>query len=137
MTTEDTSLPWYKDGLRFKCTECGKCCTGGPGFVWVELDEMQAMAKQLNISLDLFKRKYTRVREQRYALVEKKSHDCIFLEGKKCQVYQARPKQCRTYPWWKENLQTPESWKSAAEACEGISDTAPLVPLSDIVQFLK
>ena len=98
---------------------------------------MLAMAKQLNISLDLFKRKYTRVREQRYALVEKKSHDCIFLEGKKCKVYQARPKQCRTYPWWKENLQTPESWKVAAEACEGISDTAPLVPLSDIVQFLK
>lgn len=137
MTTPDSSLPWYKDGLRFQCTECGKCCTGSPGFVWVTVEEMASIAKLLNISIELFKIKYTRMRNNRYALIEKKSQNnaCIFLEGKKCQIYQARPKQCRTFPWWDENLKSEESWKQAATACEGINDGAPVVPLSDIVQF--
>src|SRR6266446_1822930 len=85
-------LPWYKDGLRFKCTECGKCCTGAPGFVWVIEDEMQAMADLLHITMSEFKRKYTRQKNNRYALVEKKTEEkpCIFLKEKKCMVYQAR-----------------------------------------------
>lgn len=138
MTSQDSLLPWYKDGLRFTCTECGKCCTGAPGFVWVTVKEMEAIANHLNMPLDLFKRKYVRMRNNRYSLIEKKSqnNDCIFLEGKKCQIYQVRPKQCRTFPWWKENLNSEESWKLAALECEGINDQAPLVPLSEIVQLL-
>lgn len=142
--TEDansSSLPWYKDGLRFKCTECGKCCTGTSGFVWVSEEEMVAMAATLNLSLDLFKRKYIRRRENRYALVEKKAgngdFDCIFLKDKKCQVYQSRPLQCRTYPWWPENLSKEESWKRTAQECEGINDEAPLIPYSQIVQLFQ
>lgn len=136
------TLPWYKEGLRFKCTECGKCCTGSAGFVWVSEEEMIAMAASLQISLDLFKRKYVRRRDNRYALVEKKTQNkdefaCIFLNGKKCDVYQNRPKQCRTYPWWQENLNTEKSWQLAAEACEGINENAPLVPYSDIIQLVK
>ncbi len=134
MSSQDSSLPWYKNGLRFKCTECGKCCTGAPGFVWLTLEEMEAIAKHLDITLDLFKRKYVRMRNNRYSLIEKKSKNnaCVFLEENKCQIYQARPKQCRTFPWWKENLNTEESWKLAAIDCEGINDQAPLVPLSEI-----
>lgn len=148
MTDQDSNndsnisqLPWYKDGLRFKCTECGKCCTGISGFVWVTEEEIRAIAAVLDVPLDLFKRKYIRNRDNRYALVEKKSkngeYDCIFLNDKKCQVYEARPNQCRTFPWWKENLTTEESWKLAAKDCEGIHDEAPLVPYSQIVQLLR
>ena len=99
-----SSLPWFKEGLRFKCTGCGKCCTGTPGYVWVMEEEMAAMAAVLHISVDLFKRKYIRSRDNRYALIEKRApngdYDCIFLKDKLCQVYQCRPKQCRTFPWW-------------------------------------
>lgn len=134
-------LPWYKDGLRFKCTECGKCCTGTSGFVWVNQEEMQNMANVLNISLELFKKRYVRQRDNRYALIEKKipngEYDCIFLKDKKCQVYQARPIQCRTYPWWQENLNTEQSWKLAAEECEGINDQAPLLPYTQIIQLVR
>lgn len=134
------ALPWYKDGLRFKCTECGKCCTGPSGFVWVSEEEMQAMADTLDISLELFKKKYVRHRDNRYALVERKTkggdYDCIFLKDKKCEVYQARPQQCRTFPWWQENLKSEESWQSAAQECEGINPDAPLVPYSEIVKSL-
>src|SRR6202012_4519691 len=120
--------PWYKEGLRFQCTECGKCCTGGPGYVWVSEEEMMAIAKLLKISVEKFKRNYTRQRDNRYALVERKSfdnqYDCIFLKDKKCTVYQARPNQCKTFPWWKNNLNTEESWEIAALSCEGINEEA-------------
>jgi Fe-S-cluster containining protein len=134
-----TTQPWYKDGLRFKCTECGKCCTGGPGYVWITEQEMENIARLLNITTELFKRKYIRQVNNRFALVEKKSQnfDCIFLKDKKCMVYQARPKQCRTYPWWRENLNTPESWKIAAQTCEGINDEASIVPFEEIEKQLK
>ena len=136
-----SKLPWYKDGLRFQCTECGQCCTGSPGYVWVTEQEMEAMAKHLKIPIDLFKRKYTRQSGNRYALIEKKTmhneYDCIFLKDKKCTIYQFRPKQCRTFPWWKENLNSEESWKLAAQSCEGINDDAPLVPFEEIEQKLN
>lgn len=99
------------------------------------------MAEFLDISEQLFKRKYIRCRDNRFALVEKKSENgavaCIFLKDKKCTVYKARPTQCRTFPWWKENLNTEESWKLAAEECEGINLNAPLISYSEIRQSLK
>lgn len=135
------SLPWYKDGLKFKCTECGKCCTGTQGFVWVTEEEISKMAADLNLDIKTFKIRYVRNRDNRYALVEKKNgqneYDCIFLKDKKCAVYKNRPSQCRTYPWWPENLNAPQSWALAAESCEGISNQAPLVPYSEIEKNLK
>ncbi len=138
---KDSNLPWYKDGLAFQCTQCGQCCTGQPGYVWVTEEEMDAMAKVLNISLDLFKRKYIRQLDNRYALTERKAlnndYDCVFLKDKKCQVYQARPIQCRTYPWWNENLNSKQSWDLAAKECEGINEESPLVPYEQIIQILS
>ena len=135
-----TSLPWYKDGLKFKCTECGKCCTGTTGFVWLTEQELSAMAATLKIDEKTFKMRYVRNRDNRLALVEKKNEnggrDCIFLKDKKCEIYQARPQQCRTFPWWQENLNAPESWKLAALDCEGINDAAPLVPYEEIEKQL-
>ncbi len=133
------TLPWYKEGLKFKCTGCGQCCTGAPGYVWVTEVEMAAMAQFLQISLQQFKRTYTRQRDNRYALIEKKSenHNCVFLEEKRCQIYPVRPSQCRTFPWWKENLVSQESWALAAKSCEGINDEAPLVSYEEIKSTLS
>lgn len=125
--------PWYSQGLRFKCTECGKCCTGGPGYAWVTDKEIQAIANYLKLSVKEFGKKYLRFVKGRYALVERKNYDCIFLKDRKCSVYPVRPTQCRTFPWWAQNLSSPEQWKEAAQYCEGISDDAPLVSL-DIIQ---
>lgn len=135
-TLKSSELPWYQEGLRFECTGCGKCCSGPSGYVWVSEGEMQAMANHLNLTLDQFKRKYTRQKDNRYSLTERKTlqgdFDCVFLKDKKCEVYPARPKQCQTYPWWPQNLNSEESWNLAAETCEGISAKAPLVPIEKI-----
>lgn len=136
-----SALPWYKDGLRFKCTECGKCCTGAPGFVWVTEEEIEDMAEALKMPTQTFMIKYVRRRDNRYALNEIKVKDdeyaCVFLKDKKCTLYHNRPKQCRTFPWWQHNLNSPRSWQLAAGECEGINEQAPLLPYSQIIQIVN
>lgn len=131
---EPHNMNWYKEGLRFECTGCGQCCTGAPGYVWLSAQEIDAMATHLNISKEEFMRRYTRSIFGRHSLIEdKKNFDCIFLKDKKCEVYSVRPKQCRTFPWWKENLASKASWKEVAERCEGIdAPGAPVVPFEKI-----
>ena len=59
----------------------------------------------------------------------------MFLAGRTCTVYDARPTQCRTYPWWISNLRDRESWEEAAELCEGINHpSAPVIPSSEILE---
>ena len=129
---------WYKSGLPFKCTQCGECCSGGPGYVWVKEDEIQEMADFLKISPEEFVRKYTRKVGERIALLEHpKNFDCVFLKDKKCQLYDARPKQCRTFPWWKEHLTSRKAWNEAGSQCEGINHPdAEIVPLEEIKKHL-
>jgi len=43
--------------------------------------------------------------------------------------------QCRSWPFWKSNLRTPESWRAAAGECPGISN-GPLYPLANIQEAL-
>jgi Fe-S-cluster containining protein len=122
------SQPWYNEGLRFECTGCGKCCTGAPGYTWVNAQEVQAIADYLKMPVDQFVRRYLRKVGKRYSLVEfKQNYDCVFLKDQRCSIYPVRPTQCRTFPWWAENLSSPEAWREAAKRCEGIRQQAPLV----------
>lgn len=125
--------PWYAQGLNFKCTGCGQCCTGSPGYIWVDEEEIQQIAQHLKLTIDQFSRQYLRRVNGRLSLLElPKSYDCIFLKDNKCQIYQVRPTQCRTYPWWPQNLKSEKEWRDAARFCEGIHLDAPVVPLETI-----
>lgn len=135
-------MTWYAKGLKFKCTGCGQCCTGTPGYVWVTPSEVAEMSAHLKISSDEFIQRYTRMEHGRMALLEKRqpngNYDCIFLKELKCTLYDSRPKQCRTYPWWKENLSSPEDWQEAAKICEGINHPdAPLISIGEIEKGLN
>ena len=101
--------------IRFQCTECGACCTGAPGYVWVKEEEIANMATFLKLSVSEFSKRYIRRVGQRLSLIEKKNYDCVFLKDKKCQLYSVRPKQCRTFPFWPHL-----KWEEAAQFCEGI-----------------
>lgn len=130
---DQEKTPWYREGLCFSCTGCGGCCTGAPGYVWVSEEEMQVMAHFLGMPLSAFSRRYTRVVDGRYSLTETRNHyDCIFLEGKRCTIYPVRPVQCRTFPFWPENLVSKEAWEAAKEHCEGIHDQAERVSFDQI-----
>ncbi len=134
MSDTPSPLPWYKDGLRFECTGCGQCCTGSPGYVWLNEEDIKTLTDQLGLEREEFIRLYTRSVYGRLALLEHpKTYDCVFLEGNKCKVYKARPQQCRTFPWWPEHLTSPEAWAEAAKRCEGINHpNAPIVPFGVI-----
>src|SRR5688572_15148747 len=42
--------PWYADGLDFTCTQCGNCCGGAPGYVWLERDDIVRIAEFLKVT---------------------------------------------------------------------------------------
>ena len=130
--------PWFKDGLRFQCSQCGDCCTGAPGYVWVNQEEIAALANQIGVALDEFERKYVRRVGIRKSLVEFPNGDCVFFDGakRKCTVYEARPRQCRTWPFWQSNLKSPEDWQQTCEVCPG-SGKGPLVPLERILHQVQ
>lgn len=132
-------MTWYKEGLRFKCTGCGKCCTGAPGYVWISDDEIVTMAQKLNLSPEHFCKKYVRLVGGELSLLENPNNwDCVFLKDKQCTLYEARPQQCRTFPWWKSNLVSPKAWKLTADGCEGIDHPdAPLVSYQEIQKQLE
>ncbi len=139
--TKSPALPWYKEGLSFKCTGCGRCCTGSPGVVWITEEEIHAVAKFLGQSVETITKNHVRKLGDRLALLERKKSseefDCTFLQGKQCSIYPVRPKQCQTFPWWKENVESKESWEEAGRDCEGINHPdAPVISLKEIQRQL-
>jgi hypothetical protein len=133
--SQESQAPWFAAGLRFRCTQCGQCCTGSAGSVWVSQDDIQRLATFLDMPPGRFVRRYTRtVNGERVLVDNATSTDCVFLRDRTCTVYEGRPTQCRAYPWWLQNIQDEQSWREAAAVCEGIDHpTAPLVPLAEIV----
>lgn len=124
---------WYQNGLRFECTQCGNCCTGAPGVVWVTDEEVQAIADDRGLSLGEMRIHYTKLVGGRVSLREIVNGDCVFLdaETRKCTIYSARPAQCRTWPFWNSNLESPEDWSRAKRVCPGM-DQGKLVQLETI-----
>jgi uncharacterized protein len=142
------SADWFDDtdptgagpGLRFKCTLCGNCCTGPEGYVLFNDEEAAALAARLGISITDFIRDYTKETPLGRSLRETRTSfglDCVFLDrdsipGKAvCGVYQDRPSQCRTWPFWKSLVQSRRAWEVAKRGCPGI-DTGPLIPPEQI-----
>lgn len=125
--------PWYREGLRFRCTGCGDCCTGEPGYVWVDQDEIQTLAAVVGLPLDEFVDGYTRRLGDRVSLIERANGECVFFdaESRQCRVYDCRPRQCRTWPFWESNLTSPADWAETARGCPGIGQ-GPLVRLEEI-----
>lgn len=126
---------WYGDGLRFECTRCGACCAGEPGYVWVTRADIEVIAASLGISVSAFMDRYTRVVEGRRSLRERANGDCILLRSGKCAAYHVRPHQCRTWPFWRENLTSAARWRSLAEGCPGIGRGAAR-PFEDVARIL-
>src|SRR5512144_1158618 len=112
---------WFAAGLRFGCTGCGACCGGSPGYVWVNEEEILALARRLGLSPDGFGRTYLRRVGTRLSLIERADGDCVFFDrGRGCRVYDARPVQCRTFPFWPEHLRDAGAWRELAARCPGL-----------------
>jgi uncharacterized protein len=133
----DETGPWFKDGLRFSCTRCGHCCTGEPGFVWVDGDDLARIADHVGESVEVIARTHARPAGKGMTLREKANGDCVFYDRNAgCTIYPVRPPQCRTWPFWESNVRTPEAWKQTCSVCPG-SGRGDLIPAEEIVQRMK
>jgi hypothetical protein len=116
---------WYAKGLNFECARCGDCCRGEPGFVWLRSADTRRIAEHLGISEKDFLVKYARTFSKRISLRELPNGDCIFWE-KKCLIYEARPPQCRSFPFWYDNTGSQKDWQELARQCPGANSGARL-----------
>ena len=107
------------------CATCeGRCCTGESGYIYVSKNEIYAIAALLNLSVNDFGVKYLFKKGYKYSIKEQKyqnSYECVFYdrETNGCQIYQARPKQCATFPFW-DYFKTHVN--ELKEECPGIID---------------
>ncbi len=119
----------HSEGLSFSCTLCGNCCTGPEGYVLVDDAEVAALARRMALSVGDFLARYTRETSMGRSLTERMTDaglDCVFLDREKipgkavCGVYEDRPRQCRTWPFWKSNLTSRNAWDRAKRTCPGM-----------------
>ena len=101
-----------KDGYDFAfnpkgCESCeGNCCIGESGNIWISRQEIEYLKNYLDITIEELASKYIEKRGYRYSIKERKlaenNYACVFfdLEKKQCGIYEARPIQCRTFPFW-------------------------------------
>lgn len=105
------------------CEKCqGRCCIGESGCIWVNPQEILALANALHVEREEFINNYLIKIGYRYSIKEEIFNDgfrCVFFDVKerRCSVYENRPTQCRTFPFWeyfKNNISEVE------EECPGI-----------------
>lgn len=114
---------FYEQGLRFECQGSGKCCTshGEFGFVFLTQEDRRRFARHLGLTTSAFTKRYCDRTNGIWHLKEDPGNpDCMFLRNRQCSVYEARPNQCRTWPFWPEVMNA-KAWKSeVAGFCPGV-----------------
>jgi hypothetical protein len=112
-------IPWHADGLRFECACCGACCGGEEGHIWVTDADIERMAKLADMPVEEFRARHVKDAGARKSLKEKPDGDCVMYE-KGCRVYDVRPAQCASWPFWLGNLESEETWRETAARCPGV-----------------
>jgi len=133
----ETPLPFYSEGLRFGCQQCHNCCRGPqPGWVYPGKREILAAARLLKISVTEFEKRFlvTDPDGETSFRIEANG-DCIFW-NQGCTIYDARPRQCRTFPFWSVNLESPEAWNGLTATCHGVG-RGRLYELDEIRSILR
>ena len=126
-TIKKTTAPWYIAGLHFACQQCGRCCSGpDEGVIWILKPEIDMLADFLGQSVKDIRKKHLRTFGFRCSIKENpQTKDCIFLVtmdgSRSCAIYNVRPMQCRSWPFWPSNLQSPGDWNTAAQKCPGVN----------------
>jgi Fe-S-cluster containining protein len=108
-------------GLRFTCQQTGHCCTArhdGVGYVYLSVEDRERLAAHLGLTLEDFVARHCQVSAGDLHLADPQ-RPCGFRDGHHCGVYEARPTQCRTWPFWPENM-SEATWNEAARTCPGM-----------------
>lgn len=112
---------WWAKGIQFQCQGSGKCCVsrGGYGHVYLTLEDRRDLANFFHLTTREFTKKYC-IKSEGYWALKDFTSACVFLKGKQCQVYEARPMQCKTWPFWPENMSAKAWDKEVVSYCPGV-----------------
>jgi len=124
----DAAVPF-----RFACSRCGHCCSGGDGCAWIADEELEPLARALDMDTDSFVALHVREAPdprggtRRLALRERAYGRCTLLEGRNtCRAYEARPAHCREFPYWPSVMAGGAGFEAARATCPGIAvEVAP------------
>lgn len=124
--------------MKFQCQGSGQCCLsrGEYGYVYLTKEDLKRFANYFGLSVKEFKSGYCGEDHGVAHLLEEPGQvECLFLKENQCSVYEARPTQCRTWPFWPENMK-PKDWKkNVVEFCPGV-EKGRLVSAKDIEKNL-
>jgi uncharacterized protein len=112
---------FWASGIRFECQGTGRCCMsrGAYGFVYLTLADRRRLARHFDMPTRAFTLAHCANTDGHFHL-KQPDRDCLFLDGKRCLVYEARPLQCRTWPFWPDNMKAKTWNKDVAAFCPGI-----------------
>jgi len=131
---------FYTSGLKFSCKRCSACCRHDSGYVYLSENDLKNLISALKMDKNSVLSVYCRWvidwrGQESLSLKEKSNNDCILWENG-CTVYDSRPVQCNTFPFWESIMQSAQSWEIAASGCPGIN-SGKLHTEDDINRHLK
>lgn len=111
---------FYANGIRFECQGEGRCCVsrGKYGYVYLSFGDRRRLAAHFGLSTAEFTALHVVLEDGMHQL-RYEDRDCPFLKNSQCSVYEARPWQCRTWPFWPENMDSSVWEKEVATWCPG------------------
>ena len=122
--------PFYKlesteTGLRFTCTRCSVCCRFDSGFVWLSRSDLSRLATGLGVPRGTALTRYCRIVDvagfKQVSLQEQANLDCVFWIDGACSIYEHRPLQCRSFPFWAPYLGSRGDWDGLESICPGVN----------------
>lgn len=100
------------------------CCRHDPGYVFLSEEDLAGLSGRLQMSRREFEETYCRDVEMdgylRLSLKEQPNNDCVFWIDGGCSVYEDRPLQCRSFPFWPSYLFSAYTWKTLRGYCPGV-----------------
>jgi len=147
LTTTDIKLSKdLEKGIHFSCLMCGTCCRGlDEGEVYLYYEDIKLLANHLNFKgfegLKEFAKRYLKVINDSFLWKEpgaerKKTYrfktlafrftgdddHCHFLKDNKCSIHEARPFQCRCFPFWQMMISNRSNFTNYSKKCPGLRE---------------
>jgi Fe-S-cluster containining protein len=125
------SFRLFSDGRdrRFTCERCGNCCRR-PGVVHFSATDIRRAAAFLEMNPREFRKTYLVKEDGRWLLEGEGDKGCLFFDEATtaCRIQEAKPLQCRAWPFWPETHHSRSTWTDAARHCPGMGKGATHAP---------
>lgn len=92
--------------------------------MWLEEEDIDIISRHIGLSREMFLSIYTLSIDGRVTLrdLPEDNWNCVMLKEGLCSIYEVRPMQCRTFPFWSSNLRSKSDWEAAGKGCPGIGE---------------